>query len=159
MGRNTGWCNKISTQYSIFIVIPSLEEWPTRAKEAHSPREVRLTSLDTNPVFQCLRGCIIIYFWLKKSLALRLFIDSGIYLISHSYHWHQVFSSTSLVFDISIFSISWRSFGTGLGCASRCWSWVGGILISGLGLDYGMGVRMDADVVVNIFYSYPDIFS
>ena len=34
-----------------FIVTPSLEGWPTKAKEALSPHEVRLTPLDTNPVF------------------------------------------------------------------------------------------------------------
>ena len=34
----------------------SLEGWPTKAKEAVSPHEVRLTPLDTNPVFQCLGG-------------------------------------------------------------------------------------------------------
>ena len=33
----------------------SLEGWPTKAKEAPSPNEVRLVPLDTNPVFQCLR--------------------------------------------------------------------------------------------------------
>ena len=33
---------------------PSLEGWPTKAKEAPSPHEVRLTPLDTNPVYQCL---------------------------------------------------------------------------------------------------------
>ena len=32
---------------------PSLEGWPTKAKEAPSPYEVRLAPLDTNPVFQC----------------------------------------------------------------------------------------------------------
>ena len=35
---------------------PSLEGWPTKAKEARSPHEVRLSPLDTNPVFQCLGG-------------------------------------------------------------------------------------------------------
>ena len=35
-------------------MIPSLEGWPTKAKEA--PHEVRLTPLDINPVFQCLGG-------------------------------------------------------------------------------------------------------
>ena len=30
----------------------SLEGWQTKAKEAPSPHEVRLTPLDTNPVFQ-----------------------------------------------------------------------------------------------------------
>ena len=46
------WSNKTSTLWSTFIVIPSLERWATKAKEATSPHEVRLTLLDTNPVFQ-----------------------------------------------------------------------------------------------------------
>ena len=33
---------------------PSLERWPTKAKEVPSPHEVRLAPLDTNPVFQSL---------------------------------------------------------------------------------------------------------
>ena len=33
---------------------PSLEGWPSKAKEAPSPQEVRLAPLDTNPVFQSL---------------------------------------------------------------------------------------------------------
>ena len=37
-------------------MIPSLEGWPTKAKEAPSPHEVRLTLLDINPLFQCLGG-------------------------------------------------------------------------------------------------------
>ena len=37
---------------------PSLEGWPTNAKEAPSPHEVRLAPLDTNPVFQSLGGKI-----------------------------------------------------------------------------------------------------
>ena len=36
---------------------PSLEGWPTKAKEAPSPDEVRLAPLDTNPVFQSLGVC------------------------------------------------------------------------------------------------------
>ena len=35
-------------------MIPSLEGWPTKAKEAPSPHEVRMSPLDTNPVFQSL---------------------------------------------------------------------------------------------------------
>ena len=31
-------------------MIPSLEGWPTKAKEAPSSHEVRMTPLDTNPV-------------------------------------------------------------------------------------------------------------
>ena len=34
----------------------SLEGWPTKAKEAPSPYELRLVPLDTNPVFQGLKG-------------------------------------------------------------------------------------------------------
>ena len=37
-------------------MIPSLEGWPTKTKEAPSPHEVRLALLDTNPVFQSLGG-------------------------------------------------------------------------------------------------------
>ena len=35
---------------------PSLEGLPTKAKEAPSPHEVRMSPLDTNPVFQSLGG-------------------------------------------------------------------------------------------------------
>ena len=42
---------KTSTPQGIFIVTPSLEGWITKAKEAPSPHEVRLASLDTNPLF------------------------------------------------------------------------------------------------------------
>ena len=54
MGCEAGQCNKTSTPKGIFIMMPPLERWPTKAKEAPS-LEVRLTSLDTNPVFQHLR--------------------------------------------------------------------------------------------------------
>ena len=37
-------------------MIPSLEGSPTKAKEAPSLHEVRMSSLDTNPVFQSLGG-------------------------------------------------------------------------------------------------------
>ena len=32
---------------------PSLEGWPSKAKEAPSAHEVRLAPVDTNPVFKC----------------------------------------------------------------------------------------------------------
>ena len=47
---------KTPTPKGIYIVTPSLEGLPTKAKEAPSPHEVRLTPLDTNPVFQSLGG-------------------------------------------------------------------------------------------------------
>ena len=37
-------------------MIPSLERWPTKAKEAPSPHEVRVAPLDITPVFQSLWG-------------------------------------------------------------------------------------------------------
>ena len=52
MGCEAGQC-KTSTKV-IFIVTPSLEGSPTKAKEAPSPHEVRLAPLNTSPVFQCL---------------------------------------------------------------------------------------------------------
>ena len=58
MGCEAGWC-KTSTPWGIFIVIPLLEGWPTKAKEAPSPHEVRLAPLDTNPVFQSLVKCVL----------------------------------------------------------------------------------------------------
>ena len=52
------WCEaggcKTSNPQGIFIVTPSREGSPTKAKEATSPHEVRLAPLDTNPVFQCI---------------------------------------------------------------------------------------------------------
>ena len=40
-------------------MIPSLEGLPTNAKEAPSPHEVRLSPLDTNPVFHSLGGNLV----------------------------------------------------------------------------------------------------
>ena len=51
MGCKAGRYSKTSTPYGKFIVMPSLERWPTKAKEAPSPHEVRLALLDTNLVF------------------------------------------------------------------------------------------------------------
>ena len=39
---------------------PALEGLPTKAKEEPSPHEVRLTPLDTNPIFQSL-GINLLY--------------------------------------------------------------------------------------------------
>ena len=50
MGCEAGQC-KTSNPKAIFIVTLSLERWPTKAKEAPSPHEVRLAPLDTNTVF------------------------------------------------------------------------------------------------------------
>ena len=53
----------------------TLEGWPTKAKEARSPHEVRLALLGTNPVFQCLRdklGLTPQYFNVLDSTASRL---------------------------------------------------------------------------------------
>ena len=37
-----------------YITIPSLKGWPIKTKEVPSPHEVRMTPLDTNPVFRVL---------------------------------------------------------------------------------------------------------
>ena len=41
---------------------PSLKGWQTKATEA-PPHEVRLTPLDTNPVFQCLEEMFKFHFF------------------------------------------------------------------------------------------------
>ena len=53
MGCEDGGC-KTSTPKCIFILTPSLEWWPTKAKEATSLHEVILAPHDTNSIFQCL---------------------------------------------------------------------------------------------------------
>ena len=58
MGCEAARCNKTSTRLGIFIVTPSLEGWPTKAREAPSPLDVRLTPLYTNTAYQCL-GVVI----------------------------------------------------------------------------------------------------
>ena len=59
-------------------MIPSLEGWPTKAKEAPSPHEVRMFPLDTNPVFQSLGEVIQTqYFNMLLNIlgALTLLVD------------------------------------------------------------------------------------
>ena len=56
MGCEAGQYNKTSTHKVFFIMKTSLEWWPTKAKEAPSPLEVRVTPQYTKPVFQCLGG-------------------------------------------------------------------------------------------------------
>ena len=53
MGCDAGRC-KASTLQGISIVTQSLEGLPTKARKAPSPHEVRMSPLDTNPVFQSL---------------------------------------------------------------------------------------------------------
>ena len=55
MGGEAGRRNKTSTPEGIFIMIPSLEGWPTKAKEGPSPHEVRLTPLGITQYF-CVSG-------------------------------------------------------------------------------------------------------
>ena len=58
---------------------PSLEGWPTKAKEAPSRHEVRLAALlDTNPVFQSLRAKI------KKEELFSVLTFNGIFKCLHS---------------------------------------------------------------------------
>ena len=63
MGCKTGRLNKTFPPQGIFIVTPSLERWPTKAREATSLHELRLTPLDTHPVFPCLRDKLVMAFY------------------------------------------------------------------------------------------------
>ena len=57
-------------------MIPSLEGWPPKAKEAPSPHEVILRPLDTNPVFQCLKEKRLISqkkaSWVEQNISITL---------------------------------------------------------------------------------------
>ena len=50
-------------------MILSLDGWQTKAKKTPSPHEIRLTPLDTNPVFQCLEE---VFQYLQKSKHITL---------------------------------------------------------------------------------------
>ena len=52
MGCKIGKCNKTSTPENTFIMTPSLEGWPTKAKEELSHYEVILALQGTNAVCQ-----------------------------------------------------------------------------------------------------------
>ena len=54
MWREADRCNKTPKSQDIFIVTPSLEVQPTKAKVASFSHEIRLTPRDTKPVFQCI---------------------------------------------------------------------------------------------------------
>ena len=69
---------------------PSLEGWPTKAKEAPSLHEVRLAPLDTNPVLQSLRETYYLSLtteiWSDKTLECASYVVKkpfipGMYLI------------------------------------------------------------------------------
>ena len=46
MGGKAGRCSKTSTPQGNFIVIPSLQGWPTKVNKAPSIHNVRLTIVD-----------------------------------------------------------------------------------------------------------------
>ena len=67
--------------------MPSLEGWPNKAKEAPSHYELRLTLLDTNPVFQCLclgsfSQCLVTTLWDFFLSCLCRKISSIIFLVT-----------------------------------------------------------------------------
>ena len=76
MGCKAGYCNKTSNLQGIFILRPSVEGWPSKAKEATSTHEVKLTPLETNPLFQCLGEKYV-----QKNLSMYLNIYKKIYIL------------------------------------------------------------------------------
>ena len=74
-------------------MIPSLEGWPTKAKEAPSPHEVRLTPLDTNPVFQYL----ILFLQLISIKQTKTSINNIIYYKHKQLSFSQIATSHKMV--------------------------------------------------------------
>ena len=64
-------------------MILSLEGWSTKAKEAPSPHEVRMSPLDTNLVFQSLGGKFITKVYNKSFYMKRCFNQK----IIHSFQY------------------------------------------------------------------------
>ena len=90
-------------------MIPSLETWPTKAKEAPYPHEVRLAPLDTNPVFpsqgDCLGG-------ISKSWKCIVFASKNV--SKKDFHLQiKSLSKVSNVFIKSCKSISHKCFNIG----------------------------------------------
>ena len=77
---------------------PSLEGWPTKTKEAPSPHEVRLTPLDTNPVF-FVSGKIGIQLGeiLSKMLAANL--------IANHLDWKSPAASELMILQLKVFHV------------------------------------------------------
>ena len=69
MGFKAGQCNKASTPQGIFIMKPSLEGWPTGAKET-PPHEVRLTLLDITQYFN-----VLVMWYFSEGSSELLFFD------------------------------------------------------------------------------------
>ena len=69
---------------------PSLEGWPTKAKEAPFPHEVRMSPLDTNPVFQSLGGKNVV---MLNQLPLRSKCNKRICANFRSVFFHLLFAS------------------------------------------------------------------
>ena len=84
-------------------MIPSLEGWPSKAKEAPSPHEVSLTPLDTNPLFQCLQVepltlLPLILFTINTVNIHQHCLPSTLFTIITIYHQHclpSTFTSTN----------------------------------------------------------------
>ena len=72
------------------MVTPSLEGWPTNAKESPSPHELRLAPLDTNPVFQCL-GENISLFFSPTPTSWKLGVDVPLSLIPQILNYNDTY--------------------------------------------------------------------
>ena len=67
-------CNKTSTPIRYFIVTTSLEGWSTKAKEAPSPRKVRLAQLDTNTRWKPTPLDTIQYAWVVINVGIIVIV-------------------------------------------------------------------------------------
>ena len=101
MGCKAGRC-KTSTPQGIFIVIPSLEGWPTKAKGAPPPHEVRMSPLDTNPVFQSLGGK---YFTCQMKNELKYFTCLKVNMLLKNPALRSFPETNLQVFHICLFHI------------------------------------------------------
>ena len=106
-------------------MIPSLEGFPTKAKEAPSRCEARPTPLDTNPVFHCFWGVVVSTLFLSQYRFICEKHSQG------KWNWgNQTFTNTSLLKCSSNFkSICWGKLGEAINYQFSC-IWLPDIVVS-----------------------------
>ena len=81
---------------------PSLEGWPTKAKEAPSPHEVRLAPQDTNPVFNVSRENSTVSKIFEKCVYKRVysFLDKNNLIIKGRFGFRSGYSSNHTIVNV-----------------------------------------------------------
>ena len=83
-------------------MIPSLEGWPTKAKEAPSPHDVRLTPLDTNPVLNQVSSKATVF----HKITILVLVIPKLTETEFTFFFSYVFSETVITNWLNFFSLN-----------------------------------------------------